>query len=72
MGIQGSEVAKDASDIILMDDNFASIVKGIEQGRLIFDNLKKTIAFTLTHILPEVLPVLLALAFGLPQGLSSL
>lgn len=72
MGIQGSEVAKDAADIILMDDNFASIVRGIEQGRLIFDNLKKTIAFTLAHTLPEVIPVLLSLAFGLPQGLSSL
>eukprot|EP01094_Clydonella_sp_ATCC50884_P000582 TRINITY_DN10456_c0_g1_i1.p1 TRINITY_DN10456_c0_g1~~TRINITY_DN10456_c0_g1_i1.p1 ORF type:complete len:981 (+),score=263.73 TRINITY_DN10456_c0_g1_i1:153-3095(+) len=72
MGRNGSEVAKEAADIILMDDNFASIVVGVEHGRLIFDNLKKTIAYTLTHLLPEILPVLLLLALGLPPGLASL
>lgn len=72
MGIQGSEVAKDAADVILMDDDFSSIVKGIEEGRLVFDNLKKTIAYTLTHLFPEILPVLLTLALGLPAGLTTL
>jgi len=52
MGDRGSEVAKEASDVILVDDNFASIVRGIERGRVLFDNLKKTIAYTLTHLLP--------------------
>jgi sodium/potassium-transporting ATPase subunit alpha len=41
-------VSKEAADMILMDDNFASIVNGVEEGRLIFDNLKKSIMYTLT------------------------
>ena len=45
MGIAGSEVAKNAADMILVDDNFASIVDGVEEGRIIFDNLKKSIAY---------------------------
>ncbi|TMW69051.1 hypothetical protein Poli38472_001207 [Pythium oligandrum] len=72
MGKNGSDVAREASDIVLMDDNFSSIVRGIEQGRVIYDNLKKTIAYTLTHLLPEIAPVAIQLAFGLPPGLTSL
>lgn len=47
---------------------FPSIVNAIEEGRVIFDNLKKTIAYTLTHCTPEVFPIFLNLAFGLPLG----
>lgn len=72
MGKRGTEVAKEAADVILVDDNFATIVIGIEEGRLIFDNLKKTIAYTLTHLAPEILPVLLTICFGLPPGLTTL
>jgi sodium/potassium-transporting ATPase subunit alpha len=59
MGIAGSPVAKDAADMLLLDDNFASIVKGVEEGRLIFDNLKKSIAYTLSSNIPEIAPFLL-------------
>lgn len=72
MGKNGSDVAREAADIILMDDNFSSIVRGIEQGRTIYDNLKKTIAYTLTHLWPEIAPVALNLAFGMPAALTSL
>lgn len=68
MGNIGSEVAKQAADIVLMDDRFASIVIGIEEGRLLFDNLKKTICYTLTHLLPEVVPVILNMTLGYPLG----
>jgi sodium/potassium-transporting ATPase subunit alpha len=47
-------VAKEAADIILMDDNFVTIVNAVEEGRLIFDNLKKSIAYALSAKLPEV------------------
>ncbi|TMW67398.1 hypothetical protein Poli38472_011018 [Pythium oligandrum] len=72
MGKNGSDVAREASDIVLMDDNFSSIVRGIEQGRVIYDNLKKTIAYTLTHLWPEITSVAINLAFGMPAGLTSL
>lgn len=56
MGITGSDVTKDAADMILLDDDFASIVVGIEEGRKIFDNLKKVISYVLTSNIPEILP----------------
>lgn len=48
MGITGAEVTKDAADMILLNDDFSSIVDGVEEGRKIFDNLKKTIVYLLT------------------------
>ncbi|ULT97470.1 hypothetical protein L3Y34_005349 [Caenorhabditis briggsae] len=70
MGLAGSDVAKQAADIILLDDNFSSIVAGIEEGRLLFDNLRKTIAYTMTHMWPELVPVMLNFFLGFPLGLT--
>ena len=63
MGIAGSDVSKQAADMILLDDNFASIVTGVEEGRLIFDNLKKSIAYTLSSNIPEISPFLFFMMF---------
>ncbi len=52
----GSDVAKNAADLIILDDNFSSITNGIECGRLIFDNLKKNISYTLVANWPELVP----------------
>jgi len=71
MGVNGSDVSKQAADMILLDDNFASIVLGIEEGRLIFDNLKKSIIYTITSNVPELLPFLIYIAFGFPLALST-
>jgi sodium/potassium-transporting ATPase subunit alpha len=71
MNISGSDVSKEASDMILLDDNFASIVKGIEEGRLIFDNLKKSISYTLTSNIPEISPFLMFVVLQLPLPLTT-
>jgi len=57
---------------VLMDDNFASIVRGIEEGRVLFDNLKKSIAYTLTHFPPEGWPIIMNFVLGMPAAMSSL
>nr|XP_010991407.2 sodium/potassium-transporting ATPase subunit alpha-4 [Camelus dromedarius] len=72
MGIAGSDVSKQAADMILLDDNFASIVTGVEEGRLIFDNLKKSIAYTLTSNIPEITPFLLFIILGIPLPLGTI
>uniref|UniRef100_A0A8D0CZ49 Sodium/potassium-transporting ATPase subunit alpha n=1 Tax=Sander lucioperca TaxID=283035 RepID=A0A8D0CZ49_SANLU len=71
MGIAGSDVSKQAADMILLDDNFASIVTGVEEGRLIFDNLKKSIAYTLTSNIPEISPFLLFICASVPLPLGT-
>jgi sodium/potassium-transporting ATPase subunit alpha len=71
MGISGSDVTKDAADMILLNDDFASIVDGIEEGRKIFDNLKKTIVYLLTSNITEVFPYIAEIFFGLPLPLSN-
>jgi len=71
MGIAGSDVSKQAADMILLDDNFASIVTGVEEGRLIFDNLKKSIAYTLTSNIPEISPFLFFMVGAVPLPLGT-
>jgi len=70
MGITGSDISKEAADMILLDDNFSSIVAGVEEGRLIFDNLKKSIAYTLEHLTSEVIPFLLFFVVQIPLPLT--
>ena len=72
MGIAGSDVSKEAADMILLDDNFASIVTGVEEGRTIFDNLKKSIAYTMTSKIPELSPFLLFIIINIPLPLGTI
>jgi sodium/potassium-transporting ATPase subunit alpha len=67
-----SDVAREAADVILLNDNFASLVAAIKEGRVLYDNLKKTVAYTLTHVDPETVAVILNLGFGMPLGLGAL
>ena len=68
----GSDVAKNAADIILLNDDFSSIVMGVEQGRLMFDNLKKSISYALSANIPEIFPVLCNIVIQVPPPLSSI
>eukprot|EP00731_Ephydatia_muelleri_P011696 Em0006g590a len=72
MGITGSEVSKQAASMILLDDNFASIVTAVEEGRLVFDNLKKTIAYALTANIPELIPFLFYIIMNIPLPLGAI
>jgi Ca2+-transporting ATPase len=71
MGKGGTDVARDASDLILTDDNFASIVAGIEEGRIAYANLRKVILLLLSTGVAEILVMLLATLSGLPPPLSA-
>ncbi|MBL6954645.1 MAG: HAD-IC family P-type ATPase [Alphaproteobacteria bacterium] len=70
MGRMGTDVAKEASDMVLMDDNFATIVTAIEEGRTIFDNIKKFIAYILTSNIPEILPFIAYVLLDIPLPLT--
>ncbi|KAF2668238.1 P-type cation exchange, alpha subunit of ATPase [Microthyrium microscopicum] len=72
MNMSGSDVSKEAASMILLDDNFASTVRGIEEGRLIFINLKKSIQYTISHSTPEVIPNLLYVIVPIPLPLSAI
>ncbi|KAI0263789.1 aminophospholipid-transporting P-type ATPase [Gloeopeniophorella convolvens] len=72
MNISGSDVSKEAANMILLDDNFASTVKGVQEGRQIFVNLKRSIQYTLSHSTPEVIPQLLYVVVPVPLPLSAI
>lgn len=72
MGIMGSDVSKESAVVILMDDNFASIVTGIAQGRLIFENLRKALRYMVSSNSCQLLPFIFFAAFQLPLALSPL
>ena len=71
MGRSGTDVARDAADLILTDDNFASIVAGIEEGRVAYDNLRKVILMSISTGAAEILLMLLATLTGLPPPLTA-
>lgn len=70
MGIAGTDVAKETADIILLDDNFATIVNAIEEGRTVFDNIRKFATYVLVSNVPEVVPYLAYGFFGMPLALT--
>lgn len=70
MGRQGTDVARESAQIILLDDNFASIVAGIEEGRTVFENIKKFTNYVLVSNGPEILPYLLYILLPVPLALN--
>ncbi|HPR41145.1 MAG TPA: cation-transporting P-type ATPase [Candidatus Methanofastidiosa archaeon] len=70
MGVSGTDVAKEAADMILVDDNFASIVNAIEEGRAVFANIRKFISYILTSNIPEIVPYIVYVLAGVPLPLT--
>lgn len=70
MGIAGTEVAKEAADMVLLDDNFATIVNAVEEGRTVYSNIKRFIAYVLTSNVPEILPFIAFVLFDIPLPLT--
>jgi sodium/potassium-transporting ATPase subunit alpha len=66
MGIAGTDVAKEAADIVLLDDNFATIVNAVEEGRAVYDNIRKFLTYILSHTTPELVPYLTSVIFRIP------
>ena len=72
MGITGTDVAKETADMVLTDDNYASIVAAVEQGRIIYNNIRKFVFFLLSSNVAEVMIIFLATLAGLPAPLTAI
>ena len=70
MGQTGTDVAREAADVVLLDDNFASIVAAVEEGRGVFDSIRKFITYVLTSNVPELVPYLAFVLLGIPLPLT--
>jgi len=70
MGVSGTDVAKEAADMILMDDNFASIVNAVEEGRAVYSNIRKFVTYILTSNVPEAWPFILQIMLNIPLPLT--
>jgi magnesium-transporting ATPase (P-type) len=70
MGISGTDVAKEAADMVLLDDNFASIVDAIEEGRAVFENIRRFLTYVLVHNVAELVPYLGFVLFKIPLALT--
>jgi sodium/potassium-transporting ATPase subunit alpha len=68
----GSEVSKQAADMVLLDDNFATIVIGVEEGRRIFDNMKKTVSYILQGNCTTLYPFIIYVIFGFPLAIGTI
>ena len=70
MGVSGTDVAREAADVVLVDDNFASIVDAVEEGRAVFANLRKFLTYILTSNVPELVPYLAMVLFRVPLAMT--
>ncbi|MCK9637998.1 MAG: cation-transporting P-type ATPase [Methylobacter tundripaludum] len=70
MGISGTDVAKEAADMILLDDNFASIIAAVEEGRAVYENIRRFLAYILTSNIPEIIPYLAFALLKIPLPLT--
>jgi len=70
MGLRGTDVAKESAEMVLTDDNFASIIAAIEEGRAVFENIKKFITYIFAHLVPEAIPFIFYVIFKIPVPIT--